>query len=322
MTITPESLLGKASQLELDGNFVAAIALYEEIATSDTEHAAIANNNLKRLRGREQVITDSGHTGDTTTKQVVASPAALPPRPNRKRSVSNGRSIDANWALAGIALLFLLLTPFSDAFILAFVITLVLLLLNLLIVILRRCNCDLCGVRASCEKFPAASDQADNTRPDDVFWLCRRCESVAQSSSTRIGDLIAQSMATRTLAEASAKSGGAGWWVFGAAIAGALFLASQSGRLQITKPPLAVVVSDRESVVGDGKVLVFHNQTGNQITVSMHVERDGKTAGRWAVPVPPNGSSEFGWAQGWPFKRGDKVTLSHAQYRDRGYLFE
>jgi hypothetical protein len=322
MTITPESLLEKASQHELDGNLVAAIALYEEIATSDTEHAAIATNNLKRLRGREHVVADSGQTKSTAPRPVVASPAALPPRRSRKGSGSKGLSVDANWALAGTAMLFLLLTAFWDAFFLAFVITLVLLLMNLLIVILRRRTCDLCGVRASCEKFPAESEQANNTGPDDVFWLCRRCESVAQSSNTRIGDLIAQGMANRTLAEASKKRGGVGWLVFGAAIAGALYFATQSGQLQVTKPPLPVVVSKRPSAVDKGTVLVFENQTGNQITVKMNVERDGKTAGKWAVAVPPNGTSEFGWAEGWAFKRGDKVSLFHAQYRDDGFVLE
>jgi len=101
------------------------------------------------------------------------------------------------------------------------------------------------------------------------------------------------------------------------------YLGSNDGRQQLgrvvavfSKPALPIVVSKRPSTVGEGAVLVFDNQTNRQITVAVIVERGGQVAGKWNVPVPPNGSSEFGWAEGWAFTKGDKFSLSHSDFRE------
>ncbi len=81
------------------------------------------------------------------------------------------------------------------------------------------------------------------------------------------------------------------------------------------RPAVPVVLSHRPAVMGEGLVAKFSNQTSSQITVSIRVKRpDSDEYFERTVNVPADGSTELGWAEGWDFELGDKITLTHPKY--------
>jgi len=81
------------------------------------------------------------------------------------------------------------------------------------------------------------------------------------------------------------------------------------------KPSLTIMVAKRPSLFGSGFVLHIDNQTGNQLSVVMRVTGKNRPQSFERVfTIPPNGSTEIGWAEGWDFQYGDKVTFSHPKY--------
>lgn len=81
------------------------------------------------------------------------------------------------------------------------------------------------------------------------------------------------------------------------------------------RPAVPVILSHRPAVMGEGLVAKFSNQTSSQITVLVRVKRpDGDEYFERSVNVPANGSAELGWAEGWDFELGDKITLTHPKY--------
>jgi hypothetical protein len=81
-------------------------------------------------------------------------------------------------------------------------------------------------------------------------------------------------------------------------------------------PPLPVVTAWRPSVVNDSRVLLLSNQTAHQLTVSLTLTREGEAeSSPVAIPIPPNGNREIGWAEGCVFQKGDRITLSHPEHR-------
>ena len=188
--------------------------------------------------------------------------------------------------------------------------------------------CEMCGCTAT-------------LREVSEFRLCKKCRRIAKASTTPVADLMAQTLAARSAnetAEQNLKADTLRLWLTAIAVlvAGTIlgpplvgYLRSDGGRQLmgrvsgiVSKPRLPVVVIKRPSAVGEGLVLSFENQTDHQITVGVIVERDGKTAGRWGASVPPNGSKEFGWAEGWAFKQGDRFTLVHPEYRDESHVID
>jgi hypothetical protein len=93
------------------------------------------------------------------------------------------------------------------------------------------------------------------------------------------------------------------------------------GPLPVSKPPVPVVVTYRNSLVGVGQVAVFSNQAPTQLTVTVDfVSKDKSRRKAAAVDLPPNGTREAGWAEGWAFEPGDTVTVSHSDYSPRTYV--
>ncbi len=77
-----------------------------------------------------------------------------------------------------------------------------------------------------------------------------------------------------------------------------------------------VVVTFRQSLVGVGIVAQFHNQTNSQLTIHVVIEnkeKDLRTEG--AINIPPNDTVEIGWLEGWMFKPGEIITISHPNYK-------
>ena len=86
------------------------------------------------------------------------------------------------------------------------------------------------------------------------------------------------------------------------------------------RPPLPVVVTLRDSLVGEGKVAIFSNQTANRLTVTVTAE-SAAAGQRWErnLDLDPNGTAEVGWMEGWRFESGETVAHSHPTYRTRTY---
>lgn len=88
----------------------------------------------------------------------------------------------------------------------------------------------------------------------------------------------------------------------------------------VSKPKMPVTVTYRESVVGEGYVVRFQNQTAKYLQVrvrfknrTLNQEKDGY------IDLSPNGSTEIGWMEGWKFVSGETITLSHEDYASASY---
>lgn len=83
----------------------------------------------------------------------------------------------------------------------------------------------------------------------------------------------------------------------------------------VGKPPVPVVISMRDSLVGEGRVAIFSNQTPNRLTVSVTVENKQLNQRKSVnIDLEPNGNFEFGWLEGWKFLPGETITVSHPNY--------
>jgi hypothetical protein len=87
---------------------------------------------------------------------------------------------------------------------------------------------------------------------------------------------------------------------------------------EIIKPDLPVVVTQRPSLAGQGLVAQFNNQTNSQLTVSLVFENKRSNQRKeGSINIPPNGTVEIGWLEGWMFEPGETVTLSHPNYKTK-----
>jgi len=74
-------------------------------------------------------------------------------------------------------------------------------------------------------------------------------------------------------------------------------------------PFVPVVVTMRNSLVGEGKVAIFSNQTPNRLTIT--VENKPKNQRQSVnIDLDPNGNREFGWLEAWRF-------LSEVSYKPK-----
>lgn len=84
----------------------------------------------------------------------------------------------------------------------------------------------------------------------------------------------------------------------------------------VLKPALPVVVSYRPSLVGQGLVAIFSNQSGNRLTLTVTFEdRTGQQRKTGTIDLDPNGRTEIGWLEGWRFEPGETIKISHPNYR-------
>ena len=95
-----------------------------------------------------------------------------------------------------------------------------------------------------------------------------------------------------------------------------LLLADGCG--DVSKPEVPVIVTYRESLLGQGLVLQLNNQTNTQLTVTLVVNNEEKNYRKeGAINIPPNGQVEIGWLEGWRFESGETVTISHPNFKSR-----
>ena len=103
-------------------------------------------------------------------------------------------------------------------------------------------------------------------------------------------------------------------WVLGlvAVVAGGC------GEGGLISPPVPVVISLRDSVVGEGKVAIFSNQSANRLTIEVLLENKRKNERlQGSLDLDPNGTAEIGWMEGWKFESGETITVSHPNYRSK-----
>ncbi|MEN8140803.1 MAG: hypothetical protein ABFR97_06210 [Thermodesulfobacteriota bacterium] len=90
----------------------------------------------------------------------------------------------------------------------------------------------------------------------------------------------------------------------------------------ISKPNIPITVNYRESFVGKGYVAIIKNNSKEKlelkIDLSSSAENIEKMAGSFVLE--PAGNIEIGWVEGWQFKTGDKITISHDDYQAGAYI--
>lgn len=81
-------------------------------------------------------------------------------------------------------------------------------------------------------------------------------------------------------------------------------------------PTFPIDITYRESLVGEGYVAVFSNPTQRhfRVLVSMANPTTGETK-RAALDIAPLEIREIGWAEGWKFTSGDRLTASLSGYQ-------
>lgn len=84
----------------------------------------------------------------------------------------------------------------------------------------------------------------------------------------------------------------------------------------IGKSELPVVVTVRPSLLGEGHVLQFHNESGRRLVLEVEVkDAQGGTASH-IVSVGPHAVEEFGWLElGKRINAGDEVRVQHRDFR-------
>ncbi|HEX6985480.1 MAG TPA: hypothetical protein VF170_08890 [Planctomycetaceae bacterium] len=88
----------------------------------------------------------------------------------------------------------------------------------------------------------------------------------------------------------------------------------------VARPPVPVAVTLRDSLVGEGQVAVFSNQTPNRLTVRVVLENAAANDRKEGnLDLDPNGTAEIGWMEGWKFVSGETITISHPGYRSQTF---
>ena len=87
-----------------------------------------------------------------------------------------------------------------------------------------------------------------------------------------------------------------------------------------SRPELPVKVTYRSSVVGEGYVAAFHNQSDKYLQVVVEFRNstlNQSTSGQ--IDLPPNGTKEISWIEGWKFSSGETIHVRHDDYRPASY---
>jgi hypothetical protein len=81
-----------------------------------------------------------------------------------------------------------------------------------------------------------------------------------------------------------------------------------------SRPPIRATY--RESIVGKGLVLRVENKSCRHLRVAVSLENPttGDT-GRRILDLGPRDVDEIGWLQGWQVMSGDRIAISHHDYR-------
>lgn len=89
------------------------------------------------------------------------------------------------------------------------------------------------------------------------------------------------------------------------------------------KPNMPVKVMARDSLVGEGLVAQFHNESSNKLVVYILLEdknKSNKHSGN--LVLQPNSMQEIGWVEGWKFESGDTIKITHSDYKSIKYYIQ
>ena len=82
-------------------------------------------------------------------------------------------------------------------------------------------------------------------------------------------------------------------------------------------PAMPIEMGKRDALLGEGEVVQIKNIFSRNLTVTVKCTRPGlgdqKT---FQVELAPNQPKEIGHMEGWAFKKGDRITVSHADFED------
>jgi hypothetical protein len=106
-----------------------------------------------------------------------------------------------------------------------------------------------------------------------------------------------------------------------AAILGVLLIAAAISSITFYSksqlPVLPMQVKYRRALLGSGYVLQFVNETDSPLSVAASVAHPATNLGRsYQVNMPPRGTKEIGWLEGWVGQSGDTYTLHNNAYRE------
>lgn len=95
-----------------------------------------------------------------------------------------------------------------------------------------------------------------------------------------------------------------------------LLLISVISCSNMKKPDLPVNITYRKSAVGEGYVVQFFNKSNKYIAFLVNFEN--KTLNKKKtdyIELSPGEIKEIGWMEGWKFISGEKIRLSHEDYK-------
>lgn len=167
--------------------------------------------------------------------------------------------------------------------------------------------CPHCGVPmppAEKEPIPANAVQPVVSSPDE-----------AQAEVKRVGPGYPYEAPTSTPPK---KETSWGTWLTALFLAGAAIWYFQSPLYKNQyKPEMPVKVGFRPSITGPGLVLRVENSSDRHLSILATLTNPSINDSRnFRLDVPPGGTSETGYREGWRLASGDRIVLTHDDYRN------
>jgi hypothetical protein len=83
------------------------------------------------------------------------------------------------------------------------------------------------------------------------------------------------------------------------------------------KPELPIEVQYRKSMLGKGYVVILNNTLNNPISVNvtLRAAAQNKQKKSGLIGLEASSNVSIGWMEGWEFKPGDAITISHDDYQ-------
>jgi len=108
----------------------------------------------------------------------------------------------------------------------------------------------------------------------------------------------------------------AAWVVLALLLIGGVWYFQSAGFRERSLPPLPVEIAYRKALTGPGLVLVVKNNSGRHLSIHATLKNPSLNQEKsYRLDVPPKGTTEVGYREGWTLASGDTVTLSHNVYK-------
>lgn len=107
------------------------------------------------------------------------------------------------------------------------------------------------------------------------------------------------------------------WLVLLALIAAGFWYVNSPTYKKQFKPDMPVAVKYRRAITGPGLVLMVENRSNRHLAVFATLENPSLSHTRsFRFDIPPGGITEAGYREGWTGSSGDKIVLSHDDFKD------